>query len=318
MCIGVKRRAAPVGGFSNQHANVALLNQINEKAQPSRVPSALGLAPLSCTSSSSYTKKTRPGKHHITVQHNYHDHAYDVNCGQPRRMPAKGGVVTPFPLKLHTMLDAVEKEGLEHIVSWQPHGRCFVVHDPKAFADILAEHFKVSKVSSFQRQLNLYGFQRLTKGKDRGGYYHELFLRGKVFLAQSIQRIKVKGTKIRARSNPDQEPNFYAMPWVVENNKKTTTTTNSSYNNRAVVERDPLDELVGLTIPPSMWDLDETPIAEINADIPASMWREEDAKFADEAETFFEDFDFPENDSAFENIEDDDVFGDLLEQMIGV
>jgi hypothetical protein len=40
--------------------------------------------------------------------------------------PKKG---THFPAKLHYMLSEMEKEGLEHIISWQPHGRCFIVHD---------------------------------------------------------------------------------------------------------------------------------------------------------------------------------------------
>lgn len=48
---------------------------------------------------------------------------------------AKGGVTVPFPWKLHDMLDAVEKEGLEHIVSWQPHGRSFTVYKPREFVD---------------------------------------------------------------------------------------------------------------------------------------------------------------------------------------
>jgi hypothetical protein len=43
-----------------------------------------------------------------------------------------------FPGRLHRMLRVVEAEGLSHIVSWQPHGRCFVVHKPIEFVrDIL-------------------------------------------------------------------------------------------------------------------------------------------------------------------------------------
>jgi hypothetical protein len=43
-----------------------------------------------------------------------------------------------FPGRLHKMLRGVDVEGLSHIVSWQPHGRCFVVHKPKEFVrDIL-------------------------------------------------------------------------------------------------------------------------------------------------------------------------------------
>jgi hypothetical protein len=43
-----------------------------------------------------------------------------------------------FPGRLHKMLRDVQEEGLSHIVSWQPAGRCFVVHKPIEFVkDIL-------------------------------------------------------------------------------------------------------------------------------------------------------------------------------------
>ena len=40
---------------------------------------------------------------------------------------------TNFPVKLHYMLSDMEADGLDHIVSWQPHGRAFIVHKPKEF-----------------------------------------------------------------------------------------------------------------------------------------------------------------------------------------
>jgi len=100
------------------------------------------------------------------------------------------------------------------IISWQPHGRCFVVHKPDEFAKLLPQFFKLSKIASFQRQLNLYGFVRLTANLDKGGYYHERFLRGRPDLLWTIPRAKVKGTKVRAKSNPRQEPDFWSMEWV--------------------------------------------------------------------------------------------------------
>ena len=48
--------------------------------------------------------------------------------------------------------------------------RCFLVHEPKQFAErVLPNYFRQSKFSSFRRQLNLYGFKRLTTGQDKNG-----------------------------------------------------------------------------------------------------------------------------------------------------
>lgn len=71
--------------------------------------------------------------------------------------------------------------------------------------------FAQSKLTSFQRQLSLYGFARLTQGKDQGAYYHELFLRGRPDLVHDIVRTRVKGTGCKAPSSPETEPDFYAM-----------------------------------------------------------------------------------------------------------
>ena len=135
------------------------------------------------------------------------------------RHPAKGGVSVPFPLKLHEMLDQIEADGLAEVISWQPHGRCFVVHDPKRFSDsVMPTYFRQTKFASFQRQLNLYGFSRLTSGRDKGGYFHELFLKGKSFLCHRMQRLKIKGTGVRKASSPETEPQFYAMSYVNSGN----------------------------------------------------------------------------------------------------
>lgn len=159
------------------------------------------------------------GSNPQVVQHDYHDHAADPTV-DPKSIKhkAKGGVITPFPVKLHSMLDMIEADGYGHVVSWQPHGRCFVVHKTKEFVNhVMPKYFKQTKMASFQRQLNLYGFNRLTGGLDKGGYYHELFLKGKVSLAYDIHRMRVKGTGVRLPTNPDKEPNFYALPPITEN-----------------------------------------------------------------------------------------------------
>ena len=166
-------------------------------------------------------KPQKPGKtakqndRHFVV-HNYHDHANDpdendvADSDEPHRR--RGGVSVAFPVKLHAVLDQVEADGLAHVISWQHHGRCFVVHKPKEFVEhVMPKYFRQTKLTSFQRQLNLYGFSRLTRGNDAGGYYHELFLRGKVYLCNKMSRVKVKGTRFKAASSPDSEPDFYKM-----------------------------------------------------------------------------------------------------------
>jgi hypothetical protein len=40
-----------------------------------------------------------------------------------------------FPVQLHFVLSEMAMDGLEHIASWQPHGRSFKVHDRKAFVN---------------------------------------------------------------------------------------------------------------------------------------------------------------------------------------
>ena len=89
----------------------------------------------------------------------------------------------------HTKLNNMIIFWLYSIRDRQPHGRCFVLHKPKEFeAEILQKYFRQSKLTSFQRQLNLYRFTRITQGQDRGGYYHELFLRHKFFMCETIVR----------------------------------------------------------------------------------------------------------------------------------
>ena len=57
-----------------------------------------------------------------------------------------------FPLKLHKLLEQLEKEDKSHIIGWNPDGKSFAVFRPKEFAsEIMAKHFRrQSRYKSFQ------------------------------------------------------------------------------------------------------------------------------------------------------------------------
>ena len=85
------------------------------------------------------------------VVHTYHDWAAladgDIAAGAAHQLllssdggggDSNGGgtvVEQSFPVRLHYMLQDIEKDGMAHIVSWQVHGRCFLVHNHKLFVE---------------------------------------------------------------------------------------------------------------------------------------------------------------------------------------
>jgi HSF-type DNA-binding len=71
-----------------------------------------------------------------------------------------------FPVLLYDLLYDAETDGRTRIVSWQSHGRAFRVHDTNEFvASVLPRYFHQTRYASFQRQLGMYGFVRITTGR---------------------------------------------------------------------------------------------------------------------------------------------------------
>jgi len=76
----------------------------------------------------------------ITKQHTYHDFSHVPPPGAAAAEETEGGeprLGRTFPLRLHHMLSQLEMDHLSHIVSWQPHGRCFLVHKQQDFVDLI-------------------------------------------------------------------------------------------------------------------------------------------------------------------------------------
>lgn len=84
-----------------------------------------------------------------------------------------------FPIKLHMILEEASAQGYSHIVSWVQEGTAFRVYDTEAFVtSVLPLYFNSTKYESFRRQLNLYGFHRISKGPERGIISHPYFQAG--------------------------------------------------------------------------------------------------------------------------------------------
>lgn len=130
-----------------------------------------------------------------------------------------------FPDRLYKMLEYIDLQGqhLAHIVSWQHHGRSFVVHNVRLFEEQVLEHFFNQRhYSSFRRQLNLWDFKRIVgksirsvnqRDEDQGTYYHECFLRTKWFLLPRIKRSGAKSSngKFVPGIHATTEPDFCTM-----------------------------------------------------------------------------------------------------------
>jgi hypothetical protein len=94
-----------------------------------------------------------------------------------------------FPWKLHMMLEQAEKKNYQDVVSWVKDGSAFKVHKSREFVEkVMPIYFDQTKYESFRRQLNLYGFTRMSRGEDRGVSSHPSFVKGSRYLCENIRR----------------------------------------------------------------------------------------------------------------------------------
>ena len=95
-----------------------------------------------------------------------------------------------FPSKLHRLLAEVEAQDKDDIISFNLEGTAILIHQPEVFEEeIIPQYFRHSKLSSFKRQLSMYGFTRIPEGPDEGGFAHPLFRKGQPQLSKGMDRI---------------------------------------------------------------------------------------------------------------------------------
>jgi HSF-type DNA-binding len=135
--------------------------------------------------------------------------SFDLTCSNTSSLFYPILLQLPFLFKLHAMLSDAAKEGTEDIVSWQPHGMAFRVHNTKEFTEtIMQRYFHQTHYKSFQRQLHIYGFLRICSGLDKGSYHHPMFVKGKEMASLRMSRCKVKGPLAKMEV---EEPDFYHL-----------------------------------------------------------------------------------------------------------
>jgi hypothetical protein len=129
----------------------------------------------------------------------------------------------PFPYMLRVMLDNTEKDPfLSSIVTWNPEGTAFIIRNPRDFCThVLPRHSRARKFSSFQRQLNAYGFVRgnMYRRKEREHIYsHEFFRRDTPELLGFMQR---QGSRLVRVRPPSTSPSL-TISEVARNSRNTT------------------------------------------------------------------------------------------------
>jgi len=118
---------------------------------------------------------------------------------------------TKFPDVLYKLLMDAELNNDECIISFLPHGRSFIVNDVQTFEkELMPKYFKMSVWKSFRRQLNLYDFNRVGEGHDKGSYFHKNFVRGRPEFLRDMKRTRLKGERSKNLPNytAPPKPNF--------------------------------------------------------------------------------------------------------------
>lgn len=131
----------------------------------------------------------------------------------PQRFTKSGRKrAVPFPLKLMKVLS---DSRFNDIITWTPSGKAFTIVNAKAFvADILPEHFKSAKFSSFTRKLHRWGFMRHYRGDESGAFYHKDFQKDRLDLVEQMtckaetptKSIAAIAKTLPATKKPGQKP----------------------------------------------------------------------------------------------------------------
>ncbi|TKA28378.1 hypothetical protein B0A50_03845 [Salinomyces thailandicus] len=139
-------------------------------SQPQPAPPAPMGPPAINTSNGDRQQEQHPSAQQHQEQHDHQQQAQgqgqqpsNGTASQPMGAAAAAQqpkvVQTAFIHKLYNML---EDQTIQHLISWSSTNESFVMSPSSEFSKVLAQYFKHTNISSFVRQLNMYGFHKVS------------------------------------------------------------------------------------------------------------------------------------------------------------
>lgn len=161
----------------------------------------------------------------------------------------KRGVPQQFPRRLFNMLESESQlqQTAENLISWSESGKAFRIEDVTLFSTtVLPKYFRTCKFSSFQRNLNLYGFSKVRRGPDADMYAHPSFLRGSPEILTDLKKCKSaadRKKKVKPLSNKSSPQSLPSSEQTREQEILPATSAGRLHNNtRAVSPSSSSDE----------------------------------------------------------------------------
>ncbi|KAF2997550.1 hypothetical protein E8E13_000335 [Curvularia kusanoi] len=176
-------RRSPFSGDHNpnMHRSIPILPSSSSSLAPPRDPmditpsSSSAMGPPSLTAPSADRQHLAPSNQSTANGDSDSNHGNNTSNnsapngnGNGSSAPAVGAaaaaqqpkvVQTAFIHKLYNML---EDQSIQHLISWSSTNESFVMSPSSEFSKVLSSYFKHTNISSFVRQLNMYGFHKVS------------------------------------------------------------------------------------------------------------------------------------------------------------
>lgn len=133
----------------------------------------------------------------------------------------KRGVPQQFPRRLYEMLQSeaeLARTDANHkdIITWSESGKAFRILNVALFSsEVLPKYFRTSKFSSFQRNLNLYGFSKVRRGPDTDMYAHASFVRGQAETLSLLRKCNSTAARKKLAISAESAVRFIAPPKII-------------------------------------------------------------------------------------------------------